>query len=474
MLLRSCGHIYTAPVFFGVEELRDARDVTSICRRTRRTTLADVLAVMRRDVNRWLLLGGMASTCAGVLAQTPEIQLAAGAAFPTHESLLKIPSESPFVLPKGERLPAQVDLSPWFPPPGSQGARSSCTGWAVGYGLRSYQENRRLQRKPSPDSAAVAQAFSPAFVYGYSMQYLTKGDCDQGTELIAAITVAVDNGVCRWSTLPYDTSFTACQDSIPVSAFAEAERHRMRNPVGLELTNTVQWKHHLFNARPVLVGLSIDKRFLLDGRAASASGTDFIWQGPDTLDPDLVIIGHAVTCAGYDDADSSFLVLNSWGSGWGRGGWCRIPYRVMAKWCYGAFVVDEAAAGPTAVINCVPADRKEDEGTVLRESFKKGQHQEFEGVRLSCRDVSDGGEEVTVEFSEDFEGASVQRSITCRPNQPTNVHLIGRCWTYTIRPPGLFASRSNPRIRFILRHADPSSDAYIQSVLRRVKQCQAH
>ncbi|MBK8500407.1 MAG: C1 family peptidase [Flavobacteriales bacterium] len=422
---------------------------------------------------RWVLLVGLATADFGARAQDPEIHLAAGAAFPTRESLLKIPSESPFVPPKGVKLPTKVDLSPWFPPPGSQGARSSCTGWAVGYGLRSYQENRRLQRRPSPDSAAVAQAFSPAFVYGYTMQYLTKGNCDQGTELIAAITVAVDNGVCRWSTLPYDTSFTACQDSIPVSAFAEAERNRMRNPVGLELTNTVQWKHHLFNARPVLVGLSIDKRFLLDGRAASRSGTDFIWQGPDTLDPDLVIIGHAVTCAGYDDADSSFLVLNSWGTGWGRGGWCRIPYRVMAKWCYGAFVVDEAAEGLTAVIKCVPADRKEDEGTVLRESFKKGQHQEFEGLRLSCRDVSSDGKLVTVDFSESVEGAPVLRSIIFRRNQPTNVHLIGRCWTMTIRPPGIFASKSNPRARFILRKADPSSDAYVQSVLQRVKECKA-
>lgn len=429
---------------------------------------------VQRGGMRWPLLVGLATASIAAEAQGPEIHLATGAAFPTRGSLLQIPSESPFVPPKGERLPDQVDLSPWFPPPGSQGARSSCTGWAVGYGLRSYQENRRLQRKPTPDPVSVAQAFSPAFVYGYTMQYLTKGDCDQGTELIAAITVAVDNGVCRWSTLPYDTAFTACQDSIPVTAFAEAERYRMQNPVGLELTNTLQWKHHLFNARPVLVGLSIDKRFLVDGLAANGSGRDFIWQGPDTLDPDLVIIGHAVTCAGYDDADSSFLVLNSWGTRWGRGGWCRIPYRVMARWCYGAFVVDEAASAPTVSITCVPADRKEDEGTVLRESFKEGQHQEFEGLRLSCREVSEDGGQVTVEFSEDFDGAPVLRSITFRPRQPTNVHLIGRCWTFKARPPGLFASRSDPRVRFVLRHAEPGSDAYVQSVLQRVEQCRSH
>ncbi|MBK9176638.1 MAG: C1 family peptidase [Flavobacteriales bacterium] len=422
----------------------------------------------------WLLTISMLVPCSGSHAQDSAHPLATGAAFPTHESLLKIPSESPFVPPKKEKLPKQVDLSPWFPPPGSQGARSSCTGWAVGYGLRSFQENRRLQRRPAQDSASVAQAFSPAFVYDYTMQYLSKGDCDQGTELIAAITVAVDNGVCRWSTLPYDTSVTACQDSIPVSAFAEAEQHRMQNPVGLELTNTLQWKHHLNSGQPILVGLSIDQRFHTEGRAVAGTGKDFIWQGPDTLDSDLVIIGHAVTCAGYDDADSTFLLLNSWGTGWGRDGWFRIPYRVMAKWCYGAFVVDEADSDEREVVNCVPADRKEDEGTVLRESFKEGQHQEFEGLRLSCRDVSSDGKLVTVDFSEAVEGAPVLRSVVFRQNQPTNVHLIGRCWTMSIRPPGIFASRSNPRARFILRKAEPSSDAYIKSVLHRVKQCASY
>lgn len=415
----------------------------------------------------------MAMPFAGSLAQEAADPLAAGAAFPTRESLLKIPSESPFVPPKGVKLPRRVDLSPWFPPPGSQGARSSCTGWAVGYGLRSFQENRRLQRTPARDSAAIAEAFSPAFVYGYTMQYLTKGDCDQGTELIAAITVAVDNGVCRWSTLPYDTAFTACQDSIPLSAFAEAEHHRMRDPVGLELKNTLQWKHHLNDGHPILVGLSIDRRFLTDGRAAAGSGKDFIWQGPDTLDPDLVIIGHAVTCAGYDDADSTFLLLNSWGTGWGREGWFRMRYQSMAAWCYGAFVVDEADPDPPPPLACVPADRTQDSGTLLRESFKEGQHQEFEGLRISCRDVSSDGASVTVEFSEAVEGAPVLRTITFRKGQPKNVHLVGRCWTYTHRPPGLFSSRSNPRARFILRNADPSSDAYVESILQRVKQCQA-
>jgi C1A family cysteine protease len=36
--------------------------------------------------------------------------------------------------------------------------------------------------------------------------------------------------------------------------------------------------------------------------------------------------GHAVMAAGYDDASSRFLVRNSWGAGWGMGGYFTIPY----------------------------------------------------------------------------------------------------------------------------------------------------
>lgn len=34
--------------------------------------------------------------------------------------------------------------------------------------------------------------------------------------------------------------------------------------------------------------------------------------------------GHAVTCVGYDE--EGFIIQNSWGPGWGYGGYCKLPY----------------------------------------------------------------------------------------------------------------------------------------------------
>ena len=39
--------------------------------------------------------------------------------------------------------------------------------------------------------------------------------------------------------------------------------------------------------------------------------------------------GHAVVAAGYDDALQTFLVRNSWGPGWGLGGYFKIPYAYL-------------------------------------------------------------------------------------------------------------------------------------------------
>ena len=39
--------------------------------------------------------------------------------------------------------------------------------------------------------------------------------------------------------------------------------------------------------------------------------------------------GHAVLAVGYDDKQQRFLVRNSWGKGWGLGGYFTMPYTYM-------------------------------------------------------------------------------------------------------------------------------------------------
>jgi C1A family cysteine protease len=41
--------------------------------------------------------------------------------------------------------------------------------------------------------------------------------------------------------------------------------------------------------------------------------------------------GHAVLAVGYDDASQTFLVRNSWGTGWGMAGYFSMPYTYLIQ-----------------------------------------------------------------------------------------------------------------------------------------------
>lgn len=54
--------------------------------------------------------------------------------------------------------------------------------------------------------------------------------------------------------------------------------------------------------------------------------------------------GHAVTAVGYDDSAQRFIVRNSWGTGWGIGGYFMMSY---------AYVTDSSLADDLWTIRLV-------------------------------------------------------------------------------------------------------------------------
>ncbi|MGA8901714.1 C1 family peptidase [Bradyrhizobium sp.] len=42
-----------------------------------------------------------------------------------------------------------------------------------------------------------------------------------------------------------------------------------------------------------------------------------------------VVGGHCVVAVGYDDTKRSFVIRNSWGTGWGIKGYCLMPYEYL-------------------------------------------------------------------------------------------------------------------------------------------------
>ena len=82
-----------------------------------------------------------------------------------------------------------------------------------------------------------------------------------------------------------------------------------------------QVKAELAGGHPVMIGMRTDRRFdKLRGRK--------IWQAGAPRDGDG---RHAVTVVGYSESGQYFVVMNSWGEGWGDRGFGRISYETFRK-----------------------------------------------------------------------------------------------------------------------------------------------
>src|SRR5687767_12689909 len=112
----------------------------------------------------------------------------------------------------GASLPASVDLSDKLPTPGSQGTQNSCVGWAVAYGLKTYQE--RVERSWSLSQQTT---FSPAFIYNQ-----LNGGRDAGLYFEHALNLVQSSGVAPLSQMPYNERDYLTQPSTSARTAATA------------------------------------------------------------------------------------------------------------------------------------------------------------------------------------------------------------------------------------------------------------
>jgi C1A family cysteine protease len=89
-------------------------------------------------------------------------------------------------------------------------------------------------------------------------------------------------------------------------------------PTHLSRPGTIRQK-----VNPFVFGFTVYQSFESDSVASSG-----IAPLPDSSETALG--GHAVMAVGYDDASSRLLARNSWGTGWGMGGYFTLPYAYVA------------------------------------------------------------------------------------------------------------------------------------------------
>ncbi|HEY8639860.1 MAG TPA: C1 family peptidase [Solirubrobacterales bacterium] len=207
-------------------------------------------------------------------------------------------------------LPSHVDLRPQFPPPYNQGMLGSCTANAI---------TGALQFLEAKEGSPAPMMPSRLFIYYNERALEGSVGSDSGAQIRDGIKTVVKDGFCRESEWPYDIASFATRP--PAGCYSDALKERVSQYLRLTPA-TVPLLTCLASGYPFVFGFSVYESF--ESPQVAATGVAQLPAGGERL-----VGGHAVVAVGYDQPSGRFIVRNSWGGGWGMGGYFTMPYQYL-------------------------------------------------------------------------------------------------------------------------------------------------
>ena len=304
--------------FQGITGWRGTGDEETVLQRARRICAAPLRPLMRT---------GASVTCAFFMALTlvtvqgsvdaVHAQFTTGAVLDP-QAYLGVPKGPPRARGDYGSLSASMSLKAFAPTPGDQGKQGSCVGWATAYAARTLAEAKRLD--VGSKSAINQSAFSPSFVYNQ----IRRGDCEGGSLPGDALELLATYGVAPLSDFPYSDKSCSLRPTSAVMSLAE--NYRIKDYKRLFNSHSsakhVAVRRSLADGHPVVIGMMVSNAFM-------RSQNRYVPAPEDEVDlAEGALGGHAMTVIGYDDAKfgGAFELINSWGTGWGNGGFIWVTY----------------------------------------------------------------------------------------------------------------------------------------------------
>ena len=206
------------------------------------------------------------------------------------------------------RLPHKVDLRENCSSVEDQKNLGSCTAQALAGNLEF------LDKKSDADYTDVSRLF---IYYNERWAEDTVG-YDSGASIRDGIKALKKYGACWEESWPYVIErFTRKPSS---KCYKEAQKHRIASYH--RITRLSEMLTCLDEGYPFVFGFTVYESF--ESQKGARTGIANMPAGKER-----VIGGHAVMAVGFDQIQKRFLVRNSWGSGWGKGGYFTIPYEYL-------------------------------------------------------------------------------------------------------------------------------------------------
>ena len=206
-------------------------------------------------------------------------------------------------------LPAAVDLRSECPPVYDQGQLGSCTGNGIAGAIEFDQRKQGTEE------------FTPSRLFIYYNERVIEGTVNQdsGAQIRDGIKVVATLGA------PPERIGPTTSPNSPKSR----RLRRMPMPsrtlfssyarVAQDLT---QMQGCIAGGYPFVFGFTVYESF----ESEQVATTGIV---PMPGSGETVVGGHCVVAVGYDDSNRTFVVRNSWGTGWGLQGYCRMPYEYL-------------------------------------------------------------------------------------------------------------------------------------------------
>lgn len=227
------------------------------------------------------------------------------------------------------KLPTSVDLREACPPIYDQGELGSCTANAIA-GAIEFDEIKERVKNP----------WTPSRLFIYYNERLVEGTvkADSGAQIRDGIKVIAKQGVCSEEEWPYDVTKFATRPT------AACYKDAAKTPVSSYMRvsqSLLQLKSCLAEGYPFVFGFSVFES--MESDIVKRDGMVPMPQPRDSL-----LGGHAVACVGYDDRHHYFIFRNSWGEGWGDGGYGYLPYAYLLDMGLAAdfWTIRSAPGGP--------------------------------------------------------------------------------------------------------------------------------